>query len=209
MGAGVTAGDAVIIIVEDNGGAACSASGYTELAFVSNAGGGAGGTELTVLGKIAGGGEGSASVTANVNHNTGRSIIIQDHGLSAITDCIVGADNTGAVATGTALGITVTADSMVLICCATTADTASTAYYSAFTNANFASITERMDNVIATGSGGGIGMASATCAGTTTGSSTWTNATAEAWCGVHIGIPPVAAAVVDANIHYADRSIYA
>lgn len=195
---GTAEGDLLIILGEHDSASAMSASGWTEIAFVSNGGGGGGttNTTLTLLGKLAGASEGSASVTVNTDHSTCRMIGITagTHGVTNVaTDIVVGADNTGSVATGTALGITVTADSLILICGTTTRDANSTAEYSAFTNANLASIAEQMDNVINVSNGGGIGMASGTCAGTSTGNSTYTG-TAVNWAAVQIGIPPVAAA---------------
>jgi hypothetical protein len=195
--AGTAEGDLLIIIGEDNGSGIMTASGWTGLIRVAWTG--TNPSALSVLGKIAGAGEGAAIVTADVNHARCQmiGITVGTHGIATVaTDVVVGSGNNNTGATGTALGITVTADSLILICSSTTRDFASTTQFSGFTNANLASITERMDSVISQGVGGGIGMASGTCAGTTTGDSTFTLATSEGWTAVHIGIKPAAAAAM-------------
>lgn len=191
---GTADGDLLVIIGEHNSGSAMSAagSGYTEVAFVSNGGGGIGGTSLTVLAKIASS-ESTPTVTVESNHSTCRMIGIQagTHGVSNVaTDLVIGSDDTGSDNSIEITGITVTADSLILLCAATTRDANTTTNYSNWANTNLASITEQMDNGIVTGSGGGIGMASGTCAGTSTGQSTAATGTSENWCATHIGIPP-------------------
>lgn len=191
----ITSGDVLIAVLEIGAASAVSATGWTQ-AFLRSQVAVSGNTVLVVMTRIADGTEGASvsfTITGTINHVHGQMISISGHGCASTSDLVIGSGNGGAAATsGTALGITVTADSLVAIIASTALDASSTAVYSAWTNANLASITERMDDCVLTGNGGGFGVATGTCAGTTTGDSTWTQ-TSEAWNGVHVGIKPAAA----------------
>lgn len=187
-------GDVVIIIAESaNTGATITASNYTSLVAQEQAAA-TGTTILTLLARVLTAAEATTVSVAcgnpPLNHWSARSIVIRGSTCTTTSDIVVGAGNQGAAATtGTANGITVANNSLVLMCASTALDAASTTTYSAWTNANLTGITERMDNCVSTNNGGGFGMASGACAGTTTGDSTWTQ-TSEAWNGVHLGFPP-------------------
>jgi hypothetical protein len=116
--------------------------------------------------------------------------VISGHGLNVIGDTVVGTGNGANSGSATMLGITVTAGSMVLMVCGITRDLSSTTNFSAWTNVNLTNITEQIDNTTPSGIGGGVGVATADCAGTTTGDSTVTIAVSEQWRAVHLGVPP-------------------
>lgn len=95
------------------------------------------------------------------NHNVARYI--------AVRGCVATGNPWGAVAVAVESVANTSAewpgvadtggpDALILECIATGRDAASTANLGALTNANYSSITERMDNWISSGTGGGIGM---------------------------------------------------
>lgn len=141
-----------------------------------------------------------ASVTVDGvgNHISGRmlSVTVGTFGVAnVLTDIVVGAASnhgTGTTDLVTANAITVTAASLILWIIGLSDDAADTSNASGYTNANFASITERWDDTVSTGAGGGVAVATATCAGTTTGTAgNWDHDTAAASMSVYIGIPPM------------------
>lgn len=195
----IVAGDVLVAVLEYGTGATsnhATAAGWTELAWHSTVAV-TGRTDLAVMGRIADGTEGASvdfAITGTVNHASGRMVSIRDHGCSVIGDVAVGDIAFGAAGgadpqTNTLPGVTVIADSLILMVAGSARDVVSTTEFSNWTNANLTSITERMDNMTTTGNGGGYGMATGICAGTTTGDSTYEQAIREAWNGVHLGIP--------------------
>lgn len=200
-GAGAPASGDLIIILEESSNATLpgAPTGYTTLLqFDSVADGGTGSastarTLISVFAKLAGASESDPTVNPGNNHASARIIVIENHGVSDVsTDIVVG---TAGAVNGTSIsipGITVTADSLILACAATANDAISTAQFDSWTNSNLASITEQMDNCINTGNGGGYGMATGTCAGTSTGATTVTGAAAVDYAYVQLGIPPAA-----------------
>lgn len=199
-GSAPVSGDALYIIMESSdsttaAGTPTTPGGWTKLFEETQGAGATGVTTLTVFGKIAGAGEADVTVNGVGNHCSGRMFVIMGHGLSVIGDTVVGAGNGADTGNGTVTGITVTAGSLVLICVATTRDANNTTTFSAWTNGNLTSILEEQDQTVSTGAGGGTGVASGQCAGTTTGNSTVTIAVSVQWRSVHLGIAP--ASVVD------------
>src|SRR3990167_4563011 len=92
-------GDSMYIIMESSdatntAGTPSTPIGWTKLFENTVAGGAAGASTLTVFGKIAGAGEADVTVngfgTGVGQHGGGAMIVIQDHGLSVITDTVVG-----------------------------------------------------------------------------------------------------------------------
>jgi hypothetical protein len=132
------------------------------------------------------------------DHNVGRMIAVRGVPLSGNPWNVV-AVATEAVSDTSATwpGVTTTADDcLILEIISTGADVASTAQLGALTNANYSSITERMDNWILSGNGGGIGMVSAVKATAgATGQSTATMTTAATKALMTLAIPPDVAAV--------------
>lgn len=117
-------------------------------------------TRLSVFWKRAVGGD-ATTTSDSGNHQVGRII--------GFSGCVTSGDpwnitNGAAEAlsdtSGSIPGATTTvANCMVVAACCTGTDVASTAFFSAWTNASLASITERIDNVVIAGLGGGIGVA--------------------------------------------------
>jgi hypothetical protein len=147
---------------------------------------------LTIFGKIAGVGEANVTVDGVGNHCAGAMVVIAQHGLQLITQTVVGtATNHGTGTTNLlAPSITVVANSLIITCMGLGDDAADTTNVSGVTNANLASITERIDQTVSTGSGGGVGIYTATCAGTTTGTTEWDHDTAAQSESMQLGIPP-------------------
>lgn len=180
-----------------------TATGWTEITWRDQVAA-TGRTDLVVMGRISDGSEGATvafTIAGTVNHVHGQMLAITTgtHGVSNIaTDLVVGTITGGAAGgsnpqTDTLPGITVAADSLVLLVHGTALDANSTTQYGSWTNSNLTSITERMDTVVLTGNGGGFGSATGISAsGGAIGSSTVQQATNEAWNGNAIGIPPAA-----------------
>jgi hypothetical protein len=121
-------------------------------------------TKLSVLWKRSpAGGETSASVTGPVDHAVTRTITIR--GVKASGDpwnvSPTFAQDTAASATATWPAATSTVDGcLFVLCIATGRDFGTTGNMTTPVAANLTGIVEHMDNWVATGGGGGIGMAS-------------------------------------------------
>jgi hypothetical protein len=205
-GGTVVNGEILLAIFEYQTGAGTNhvtATGWTEIAWLSRAAA-AGRTDLAVMGKISDGTEGASvsfALAGTINHWMGRMIAIAGHGCTLITDVVGGSTITGGAGAGaspqtnTLTAITTDAVSMVVICGGSGRDIASTTEFSAYTNAGFASITEQMDNMVITGTGGGFCMATGTfAAGGDTGTTTYQQLILYDWNGVQLGIKPAGAA---------------
>src|SRR3990167_6958855 len=192
-------GDAMYIIMESSDSATAAGTpttpgGWTKLFENTISPGATNVSTLTVFGKIAGAGETDVTVNGVGDHCAGAMVVVANHGLSVITETVVGtATNHG---TGTvnllAPSITVTADSLIITCMGLSDDANDTTNVSGVVNANLAGITERIDRTVATGAGGGVGIYTATCAGTTTGTTEWDHDTAVQSQSMQMGIKPVA-----------------
>jgi len=148
---------------------------------------------LTIFGKIAGAGEGNVTVDGVGNHCAGAMIVVAGHGLAAITSTVVGAATDHGTSTTNVLApsINVTAGSFIITCMGLGDDAADTTNVSGVTNANLAGIAERIDQTVSTGSGGGVGIYTATCAGSSTGTTEWDHDTAASSQSMQLGITPV------------------
>lgn len=195
--AGFQSGDVLLAVFEgQTGTAGVTATGWTLIFNVAqpsltpN-------TRLCIVARIADGSEGSSvafDIPAVINHVSGRMMAIQNHSASTVGKIVV--DAVGAVGgaggspqTNTVPGITVSPNALVCIVGSSALDLDSTTQFSGWTNANLTSITEQMDNVTSFGNGGGFGLATGACAGTTTGSSTYQQATGDNWVATHLAIP--------------------
>lgn len=206
-GSAPQAGDAMYIVMESTdstttAGTPNTPSGWTKLFENTIAAGSS--TEpavstLTIFGKIAGAGEGNVTVDGVGNHCAGAMVVVAGHGLGAITDTVVGtaADHGTSTTNILAPSITVEADSLIITCMGLGDDANDTTNVSGVTNANLASITERIDQTVSTGSGGGVGIYTATCAGTSTGTTEWDHDTAAASQSVQLGIKPAGSQSAD------------
>jgi hypothetical protein len=148
---------------------------------------------LTIFGKIATSSESDVTVNGVGNHCAGTMIVVAGHGLGAIGDTVVGSstDHGTTTANNLAPSINVTANSFIIVCMGLGDDANDTSNVSGVTNANLADITERIDRTVSTGSGGGVGIYTATCAGTSTGTTEWDHDTAASSQSLQLGIPPL------------------
>ncbi len=199
--AGHTTGDALYIVVESvnsssaAGTPAVSSGGYSKLSEGTSAGGAAGVTTLTIFGKIDGGSESAPTVDGYDDHGIARMWAVKDHGLSLITDTVVGTQTNAAATTSiTSSAITVAAGSLVFLCVSTSRDATSTTDFTDATaaDANLTNIAEIIDNGTATASGGGVGVWSGDCAGTNSGTFTVTQSNSSTYNSVQLGVPAAA-----------------
>lgn len=195
----VNADDIILILVEQLGnGPAVAATGY---AHVTNSPVNLDTTtQLCVLWKRAVGGETSATVTGPTDHAVTRTITFR--GVKATGNPWNG---TPAVTTDAAVNATATwpsftpsaTDCCICLCIATGRDANNTANLGTVTNANLTSLTERMDNWVATGGGGGIGLVTGFRApATATGTSTATMGSTDGKALMTLALEPAAAPAV-------------
>lgn len=164
---GTVAGDLLVMFTETDGAETASVSGWTELATDSPQTadtGSATDTKLAVFWKIAAGGDATTTNDPG-NHIIGRIIGITAGTFDSTTPINVSAGGTETTAdtSGSIPGATTDRDDcLVLAAISTGYDAASngTAQFSAWTNSNLTSLTERIDNQRITGTGGCLGVAS-------------------------------------------------
>jgi cellulose synthase/poly-beta-1,6-N-acetylglucosamine synthase-like glycosyltransferase len=106
-------------------------------------------------------GDGNPATNDSGDHQVCRIIgirgVVTDSTLWNATNGTTGGSNT----TGSIPGNTTTvANTMVLVAASTDLDNANTSAFSGWTNGNLANLTERMDNDVISGGGGGFGVAS-------------------------------------------------
>ena len=198
------AGDLLLIIMESTdsstaAGTPSTPANWTKIFEQTFGPGATNVSTLTIFAKIAGAGEANVTVNGVLDHCSGSMLAIAGHGVANVaTDIVVGtAANHGTGTSGLSTpSITVTADSMIVLAVGFTDDAADTTNISGVTNANLAGITERRDQTVSTAAGGGVGIYTATCAGTTTGNTTWAHDTAAQSESLHLGIKPGVAAIV-------------
>jgi len=198
-GSAPVAGDALYIIMESSdssvaAGTPTTPDGWSKLFENTIAPATSSVSTLTVFGKIAGAGETNVTVDGVGDHCAGAMVVIRDHGLSVIGDTVVGAATGHGTqqANNLAPSITVTAASLIITCMGLSDDAADTTNVSGVTNANLANIVEQRDRTVATGAGGGVGIYTSTCAGTSTGTTEWDHDTAVQSQSMQMGIKPVA-----------------
>ena len=209
-GAAPAAGDAMYIVMESTdsttaAGTPNTPNGWAKLFENTIAAGSSvepAVSTLTIFGKIAGASEGDVTVDGVGNHCAGAMIVIAGHGLSVIADTVVGsaADHGASTTNILAPSINITANSLVLTCMGLGDDANDTTNVSGVTNANLASITEQVDRTVSTGSGGGVGIYTSTCAGTSTGATEWDHDTAASSQSVQLGIKPPASTTTPVSI---------
>jgi len=212
-GSAPVAGDAMYIIMESSdssttAGTPTTPGGWSKLGENTIGAGATNVTTLTIFGKIAGAGEGNVTVNGVGDHCAGAMVVVYNHGLSVITDTVVGAftDHGTSTTNVLAASITVTAKSFVITAMGLSDDANDTSNVSGVTNANLAGITERIDQTVSTGAGGGVGIYTSTCAGTTTGTTEWDHDTAVNSQSVQLGVKPATTA---AYVMTADPGSYA
>ncbi|HSE45276.1 MAG TPA: hypothetical protein VLA89_08090 [Gemmatimonadales bacterium] len=200
-GSAPQSGDAIFIFVESSDsstavGTPNTPANYTKLLETSILSGSTGVSTGTIFGKIAGASEGDVTIDGVGDHTVACMVVIAaPHGLSSISDTVIGSINqvTTANGSGSAPSVAVTADSRVLMVCFTSRDINSTAGFNTWANSNFTGVAELADRSVNTNAGGGLGLGTGACAGTSTGTSTWNMGSAEHQ-DLHIAIPPEGAA---------------
>jgi len=197
------AGDAMYIIMESSdssttAGTPNTPNGWTKLFENTITPGATNVSTLTIFGKIAGAGEANVTVDGVGDHCAGAMVVIANHGLATISATVVGAaaDHGASTTNILAPSINVVADSLIITCMGLSDDANDTTNVSGVTNANLASITERIDNTVSTGAGGGVGIYTSTCAGTSTGTTEWDHDTAVASQSLQLGVMPKITLVV-------------
>jgi len=124
--------------------------------------GGSGATCLTVFWSRYNGTQGAPTTSDSGNHQLGRIIAIRGAATSGNPwDVTAGGVDTSTGTTGSIPGATTTVTNTLVVAALVTAlpDADGTADFSAWTNANLTSLTERTDNTSSQGNGGGLGIA--------------------------------------------------
>lgn len=187
-------GDLAILAVESANEAIATPSGWTEFSNSPQSTGtaaAAGGVRLAAFYKYAASAsEASVSVADTGNHTTAQIFTIKDTTASSSIDVTAGGVLSTAGTTVTWTGVTTSlANELVLLLMANDRDLASTTNLSAWTNSNLYGLGEIHDQTVASGVGGGLGLACGwkKSAGAT-GNSTVTNAASvtAAWLTIAI-----------------------
>ena len=194
--------DVLLIVLESSdsstaAGTPTTPTDWTKIFERTENSGATGVTTLTIFARLApSGGSGNVTISGVGDHCGGRMFAVTagTHGVTNVaTDIKVGSGtghDTGTTNLVTGVLSSLTADSLIFWCIGLTDDAADTTNASGYTNSNFASITERTDGTTTNGAGGGIAVATATCAGTTTGSTgDWDHDTAVHSQSVYVAIP--------------------
>ena len=185
-----------------------TADGWQQIFLQTFAAGTAGQTStLVVFARVAPASPADQLVDGVGDHLTGRMLGIEvgtHNVVDVTTDIVVGtAADHGVGTTGLSTpSIATTQNSLVLWIMGLSDDASDATNASAQTNANLADITERWDNTATTGAGGGVSVATATVAGTSTGAGTWNHDTGVQSESVYLAVPPaipVAAASLSAD----------
>ncbi|MEN6387268.1 MAG: glycoside hydrolase family 9 protein [Phycisphaerales bacterium] len=166
---GIATNDILVLFVEtanqavsisnQNGGT------WTQVTNSPQGTGTAGGTaaaRLTAFWSRYNGTQGAPTVSDSGNHQLGRMIAVRGATTSGTPfDITAGGVESTADTTGSIPGATTTVTNTLVVTAIATSlpDSSSTTRFSAWTNANLASLTERTDNSVTAGNGGGLGIA--------------------------------------------------
>lgn len=158
---GVAAGDLLLLFVESANQPVAAPSGYTQVTNSPVAIGtaaAAGGVALQVFYRIATGADTTTTVAGSGDHTTAIKMAFRGVSTSTPFDATpVSGTKTTASTSSSYPGITTaTANAMVVYASALDLDAASTATTSSQANANLTSITERHDQTVTSGFGGGL-----------------------------------------------------
>ena len=169
---GVAAGDIAILVVQSSNEAITTpAGGWTQVANSLQGTGTAataGAVRVGAYWKLCNGTENGTTVTVNDtgNHTVAQILIYRGCETTSPIDVTAGGVKAAASTTSTNPSVTTTvADTMIVLISGTANDANSTANFSAWTNANLGSLTERIDRSVNTGTGGGFGVADGTFVG--------------------------------------------
>jgi hypothetical protein len=166
--AGIVANDILLLFVESaseviflsnqNGGTWTEAPDSSQS---TGAGGGTSSTRLAVFWSRYNGTQGAPTVADPGDHAVGRIIAIRGCiGSGDPFDVTAGGTEAASDTSGSIPGDTTTvANTLVVAALTSSYDGSSTTMFSGWTNANLTNLTERIDNNVADGNGGGIGVA--------------------------------------------------
>jgi hypothetical protein len=187
MPASIVAGDLIIIFAESANETINTPSGYTQVSGSPQSTGtanAAGGVRLAVFYKVAVGGDTSVTVNGTTNHITGISMAFR--GVSSSSPIHLTAtkvDSTATTAMSWPTLTTTLANTLIINAAANDQDISGSAQVGSPTNASLGSLTERHDQTVSTGVGGGLvvttgtkAVAGAVSATTATGASSVTHA---------------------------------
>jgi fibronectin-binding autotransporter adhesin len=199
---GVQSGDLLLLLVHSCNQSITTPSGWTQITNSpqgTGSAGAAGGVRLGVYTKYAGSSESSVTVTDTGSMTAGIMVAVR----GADIDTTAGRVDASATTSMSWSSLTTgAANCLVLLCTALDRDGNGTAEVGAITNANLASITERHDQTVSSGAGGGLHFATATKAGAgSIGSSTATgaNSTTHAYLTISLKPAPVVGAATIAG----------
>lgn len=181
----VVAGDLVLLFVESANQPVAAPTGFTQVTgspIATGTANSAGGVALQVFYQFATGADTSTSVADSGDHTT--AIKLAYRGVNQTTPfdatAVTGTKATASTTTTFPSITTATANALVVLATALDLDAASTATTGTITNANLSSITERHDQTVTSGFGGGLVIADglkATAGSTGTSTATVTSTT--------------------------------
>lgn len=187
-----SAGDIGLLLIETFNGATVAASGWTELSS-SPVESSSFAHALHVLYKIAAGSDSSVSVSGLLNHAIARILVFS--GVDGTTPINATAQQAAEIGTSITLPSVTTdvADCAIVHVAGTGRDTTATTTFSAWTNANLASITEVADDTTGTAGGGGFGAAwGILAAAGASGTGACTQAVSIVWTAITVALKPAA-----------------
>lgn len=191
-----SAGDIGLLLIETSNGATVVASGWTELSS-SPVEASSSSHALHVLYKIAAGSDSDVAVSGLLNHAIARILVFS--GVDGTTPINSTAQQAWAVGTEITLPSVTTdaADCAIVHVAGTGRDTNSTTTFSAWANANLASITEVADDVTSTAGGGGFGAAwGILAAAGTSGTGTCTQEASIVWTAITVALKPASSGAI-------------
>jgi len=180
-----------ISIANQNGGTWAAVAGSPQ---GTGTAGGSSATELTVFWSRYNGTQGAPTTSDSGNHQQGRILAFRGCATSGNPwDVTAGGTDSGVTTSGSIPGATTTVGNCRVVAAIATSlpDASGTANFSAWANANLTSVTERTDNTVTAGNGGGLGTATGGKAGAGAyGSTTVTLATASTKAMMSIALKP-------------------
>lgn len=163
---GAQNGDVVLLFVESANETIATPTNYTQVTNSPQSTGtaaAAGGVRLAVFYRVLTGADASTTVADSGNHTTAIKMLYRGVNNASPINVTAGSVQASAATNWTAPAVTTTdADCLVVIALANDRDLASTTNITSFTNANLTSLTERHDETIAGGVGGGLAVADGT-----------------------------------------------
>lgn len=187
MPAGLRNGDLLLLFIETANQAITTPAGWTQVTNSPQSTGTAataGGVRLGVFYAIAAGAEASVTVADSGDHQT--AIVMAYRNIDPAAPFNVTAGSVGAATTAMVFptATTTVANTLIVLAAAMDIDSASTTTMGTITNANLTSITERHDQTVIAGTGGGLAITDgikATAGATGTSSATGSTSTTHAF----------------------------